>query len=132
MIFAVCAGAVMLALAGCVSTVNDRTSPGVPFVQDKFVSNYQRTVEDCYAAAKSVVSEMGTVTHDGNIYTTNSIAPVKYVQGKVNQRDVWVRLALKDPSVTSVTVQTRTPGGGGDLDLAREIDKRIALKLVAR
>jgi hypothetical protein len=29
-----------------------------------------------------------------------------------------------------VTVQTRTPGGGSDIDLAHEIEKQIALKLV--
>jgi hypothetical protein len=29
-----------------------------------------------------------------------------------------------------VTVQTRTPGGGSDIDLAHELEKQIALKLV--
>jgi hypothetical protein len=32
--------------------------------------------------------------------------------------------------VTEVIVQTRTAGGGADLDLAHELEKQIALKLV--
>lgn len=128
-IFAVLTGMVLLGVLGCVSTVNEQTTPGVPFVKDKIEGKYERNVDDCAAAAKDVVKTMGTLTHEGTIYTTNSVTPVKYVQGKINQRDVWVRLTPLDPVVTSVVVQTRTPGGGGDVDLAAEVDKRIALKL---
>jgi hypothetical protein len=32
--------------------------------------------------------------------------------------------------VTAVIVQVRTKGGGRDLDLAHELEKQIALKLV--
>jgi hypothetical protein len=60
----------------------------------------------------------------------NSTNVVKTVEGKVNQRTVWVRIEAIDPKVTAVTVQTRTPGGGSDIDLAHEIEKQIALKLV--
>ena len=120
----------MLGVIGCVSTVSDRTKPGVPFVKDKIEGRYERSVEDCFVAARDVVKTMGTLTQEGTIHTTNSTASVKYVEGKVNQRDVWVRLAPSDPVVTTVTVQTRTSGGGSDLDLAHEIEKRIALKLV--
>ena len=55
---------------------------------------------------------------------------VKTVEGKINQRTVWVRVEAVDPKVTAVTVQTRTSGGVSDLDLAHEVEKQIALKLV--
>jgi hypothetical protein len=129
-IFAIFGGAAMLALAGCVSTVNERTTPGVPFVKDKISGSYERSVDDCYNAARDVVRTMGTLANEGTIYTTNAIGPVKTVHGKVNQRNVWVRVEPQDQVVTSVTVQTRTPGGASDLDLAAEVEKRIALKLV--
>jgi uncharacterized protein DUF3568 len=129
-ILAALAGAVLIG-AGCVSTVNDRTTAGVPFVKDKIEGQYERPVDDCFVAAKEVVKSLGTLVNEETLYNqTNAIGLVKTVQGKVNQRNVWVRIAPVDTTVTSVTVQTRTPGGGSDLDLAHEVEKRIALKLV--
>jgi len=55
---------------------------------------------------------------------------VKTCEGKVNQRSVWVRVEQIDPKISSVRVQTRTKGGGTDADLAHELEKQIALKLV--
>ena len=52
------------------------------------------------------------------------------VQGKVNQRTVYVRVEQIDPKITGVAVQTRTQGGVSDIDLAAQIDKQIALELV--
>jgi hypothetical protein len=57
---------------------------------------------------------------------------VKTVTGKINQRSVWIRVEQLEPKVTGVTVQARTQGGGSDLNLAHEVEKQIALKLVAR
>ena len=59
----------------------------------------------------------------------NQTNAVKTVEGKVNQRTVWVRVEAVDPKVTEVTVQTRTPGGLSDIDLAHQLEKEIALKL---
>ena len=42
-----------------------------------------------------------------------------------------VRVEEVDPKVTRVLVQCRTKGGGADLALASEIDKRIALRLAS-
>ncbi len=129
-ISAVLVGATLLLVVGCVSTVNERTTPGVPFVKDKVEGRYERPVEEVFTAAKDVVRSLGTLVNEATLYNpTNNIA-VKTVQGKVNQRSVWVRVQPVDTSVTAVTVQTRTQGGGSDLDLAHEIEKRIALKLV--
>ncbi|GIX50518.1 MAG: hypothetical protein KatS3mg132_712 [Limisphaera sp.] len=54
---------------------------------------------------------------------------VRVLEGKVNQRSVWVRVEPLDPKVTRVVVQVRTPAGGKDLDLAHELEKQIALQL---
>jgi hypothetical protein len=130
-ISAILMAAVLMTLSACVSTVNERTTPGVPFVKDKIEGRYERPVDDCFNAAKDVVRSLGALVNEGTLYSqTNTIGPVKTVQGKVNQRTVWVRIEPMDPVVTSVMVQTRTPGGASDLDLAHEIEKRIALKLV--
>jgi hypothetical protein len=51
-------------------------------------------------------------------------------QARVNQRNVWVRVADVDGKVTQVTVQARS-SMGGDVELAAEISKQIALQLMA-
>jgi hypothetical protein len=120
--------AVILIGAGCVSTVNERTSPGLPFVKDRVEGRYERSVDQVFNASKQVLSTNGVLVREGVLY--NQTNEVKTVEGKVNQRSVWVRIEGIEPKVTAVTVQTRTPGGGADLDLAHELEKQIALKLV--
>jgi hypothetical protein len=89
-------------------------------------------MEQVFQAAKEVVQYNGTLTREtvlqGQTNAVNNIA--KIVEGKVNQSTVWVRVQQVDPRVTSVAVQTRTQGGGADIELAAAIDKQIALKLV--
>lgn len=129
-ISAVLLGVALIAVVGCVSTVNERTTAGVPFVKDKVEGRYERPVDQCFDAAKDVVRNLGTMINEATLYNpTNNIA-VKTVQGKINQRNVWVRIEPVDTTVTSVTVQTRTQGGASDIELAHEVEKRIALKLV--
>jgi hypothetical protein len=55
---------------------------------------------------------------------------VKTIQGKVDQRTVWVRVEQLDPKTTATVVQTRTSGGVSDIDLAAQIDKQIYGKLL--
>ncbi len=128
-ILAILFGTAILAV-GCISTVNQRTTPGVPFIKDKITGRYQRSVDQCFTAAKEVVSSLGTLVNESTLY--NQTNTVKTVEGKVNQRSVWVRIEPVDQTITQVVVQTRTQGGGSDLDLAAEIEKQIALKLAAR
>lgn len=116
----------VLAGAGCVSTVNERTTGGVPFVKDKVQGRYERSVDQIFTAAKEVIKENGLLINESTLYRTNE---VRTVEGKVNQRSVWVRVEAVEPKVTEVTVQTRTPGGGADIGLAHELEKQIALKL---
>jgi len=120
----------LVAVVGCVSTVNERTTAGVPFVKDKVEGRYERPVEQCFDAAKDVVRNLGTLLNEETLYNSTKSIPVKTVQGKINQRNVWVRIEPVDTTVTSVVVQTRTAGGGSDIELAHEVEKRIALKLV--
>ncbi len=122
-------GALVL-VAGCVKTVNDRHtfawSPG----KDKFEGRYERPVDQVYAAAVDVVKLNGMVTRESIISPgTNQ---VRAIEGKVNARNVWVRVEAVDPKVTSVTVQVRSKSGGTDLQLTQELQKQIAINLAAR
>lgn len=108
-------------LAGCVSTIDGRHQAAVPFVKDTITSRYERPVEPIFAAAKKVLADMGT------LYGENTIT--KTLEAKIDTRTVWVRIEEADPKVSKVTVQVRTNGGGSDIDLASEVDKRIALQL---
>jgi len=125
--FAILLGLVVVA-AGCVSTVDERKTAGVPFIKDRIGGRYERTVDQVAQAAKQVVSNNGVLLNESTLYDQTNA--VKTVEGRVNQRTVWVRIEYVDPKVTAVTVQTRTPAGGSDIDLAHELEKQIALKLV--
>jgi hypothetical protein len=117
---------------GCVDTVTGRKTAAVPFVKDRIESRYERPAEQVFQAAKEVIAFNGALVHEGVLYgQTNAIGNVvKTVEGKVNQRTVWVRIEQIEPRVSAVAVQTRTTAGGTDIELAAEIDKQIALKLV--
>jgi hypothetical protein len=119
-------GAVIL-VAGCVKTVNDRRTAGVPWVKDKVTGHYERPLDQVYDAAKDVVKANGTILNETILHSDTN--EVKTIEGKVNQRNVWVRVEPVDPKVTGVAVQTRTSGGVSDIELAHEIEKQIALKL---
>ncbi len=115
------AGALLALAAGCVSTVDGRVKPGMPFVKDKFESRYERPLDKVMEAARE------TIKFNGTLYSEDIIT--KTLEGKVDTRTVWVKLDEVEPKITRVIVQVRTKGGGTDLDLAREIDKQIALHL---
>jgi hypothetical protein len=128
--------AIILCLAaldvGCIDTVSGRKTAGVPFVKDTIQARYERPMDQVFQAAKEVVEFNGTLVSEGTLHNqTNALNNVaKTIEGKINERTVWVRVEQVDPQVTAVAVQTRTSGGGTDIDLASEIDKQIALKLV--
>ena len=126
-LFAILTGAALVA-CGCVDTVTNRKTMGVPLIKDTVEGHYERPLAQVYDAAKEVLSYNGTLVTESTLHTATN--EVKTVEGKVSQRNVWVRVEAVDPKVTGVKVQTRTPAGGTDLDLAHEIEKQIALKLV--
>jgi hypothetical protein len=119
----------LLALAaGCVRTVAGSKTAAVPFVKDRIEGRYERSVDEIFNAAKDVVRANGTLLKESSLPSETNM--VKTVEGKVNQRSVWVRVEQIDPKVSSVLVQARTRAGGTDIDLAHEIEKQIALRLV--
>src|ERR1041385_7377102 len=108
-------------VSGCVSTVDGRREAGNPLVKDKLVRVYERPVLQCWAAAKDVLNATGTIYSEDVMQST--------VSARVDTRTVRVKVESLDPKTTRMTVQCRTKGGSGDLDLAGEIDKQIAIRL---
>jgi hypothetical protein len=129
-LFALVAGLSTAAFIGCVDTVSDRKTVGVPYIKDTIEGRYERPLDQVHAAALEVIKFNGTLVNESIIHTETNV--VKTVEGRINQRNVWVRVEQVDPKVTSVKVQTRTPAGGSDIDLAHQVEKEIALKLVSR
>jgi hypothetical protein len=117
-----------LLTAGCVGTVSERKTAAVPLVKDKIEGRYERTVQQVYDAAIYVIKFNGTIQNE--IILHKNEIPARAIEGRVNQRKVWIRVEPVDAKVTSVTVQARTSGGGTDMRLAYELEKQIALQLV--
>jgi hypothetical protein len=121
--------AVAVVAVGCVSTVNGNRTGAVPFKRDKVEGRYERPVKQVYQAAKDVLAFNGMITSESTLATTNA-SPALALEGKVNQRSVWIRVQQVDPKITEVIVQARTKWGGTDPALVHELEKEIALKLV--
>ena len=117
---------------GCVNTVDGNKSGGVPLIKDRIEARYDRPADEVFVAAKEVVALNGVLLKEGTIFgQTNAVNQIaRTVIGKVNEANVWIRIEQIEPKITALTVQTRTKGGGTDLDLAAMLDKQIALKLV--
>lgn len=120
-------GAVIF-ITGCVGTVAGGKTGGTPFVKDKIEGQYERSVAEVLDAAKKVIVANGVLVKETTLHSETNT--VQAIEGKVNQRNVWVRVEPVDSKVSAVTVQVRTQGGGSDIDLAHELEKQIALKLV--
>jgi hypothetical protein len=125
---AVLGGAVLL--AGCVGTVGGGKTAGMPFVKDKVEGRYERPLEQVYDSARDVLSTSGSLVNETTLHTETNL--VKTIQARVETRTVWVRVSPVDEKVTSVIVQARTSGGGSDINLAHDVEKQIALRLVTK
>lgn len=128
-IFAIFAGAAIV-VTGCVHTVSDTSTFAVSYGKDSVAGRYQRPLEQVYQASVAVMQNNGVlvteyVPHDN----TNA---VRSLQGRVNDRKVWIRVEQVDPKITQVDVQARSKWGRVDLDLVHELEKEIALKLAAQ
>jgi Protein of unknown function (DUF3568) len=126
LIFSALAG-IIVVTAGCVSTVTETSSPALTWSTDKISARYQRSVDQVYQAAVSVIQNNGQVLteyipHD----TTNT---VRALSGKVNQKNVWVRVEAVDPKITELTIQARSSWGVSDVALASELVTEVALQL---
>jgi copper chaperone CopZ len=112
------------AVTGCVETVDGHSEAGVPFVKDSVEGRYEVSPQRVFDAAKAVLKFNGALVSENLI--NNSL------EGKVNQETVWVQVEQIDnvKPVTRVVVQVRTRARGTDIDLAHDIEKQIAIKLV--
>jgi hypothetical protein len=118
---------IVIITAGCVSTVSDTHSPALTWSTDRITSRYERPLDQVYQAAVTVIQNNGVVLteyipHD----TTNN---VRALSGKVNQRNVWVRVEAVDSRITQLTIQARSRWGVSDVALASELVTEVALQL---
>lgn len=114
--------AVACLVSGCVTSLDGRQQAGIPFVKDKIEARYQRSPMEIWTAAKDVLN------FNGKLYSEDVLKST--LEASVNERTVWVKVEPVDQTMTRVVVQARTKGGGSDVELASEIDKQIALRLV--
>ena len=120
----------VLVVSGCIDTVAGRKKAGVPWLKDAVENRYERSVDQAFEAAKEVVKTDGVLNSESILHSETNA--VKTVEGKINQRDVWVRVESLNPQVTSVKVQVRTQAGGSDIDLAHQVASEITAKLATR
>lgn len=125
-IFAALLGVAVIA-TGCIQTVSGTHTAAMTWSKDHIEGRYQRSVDQVYQAAVTVIQTDGVlitefIPHD----STNT---VRSLQGKVNQRNVWIRVEAVDPKVTATTVQVRSKAGISEVDLAAQLQTEIALQL---
>ena len=126
--FALVAGAALIA-AGCVHTVSDTSTFAISYGRDSVAGRYQRSLDEVYQASVAVINRNGVllteyVPHD---YTN----AVRQLQGRVNDRKVFIRVEQVDPKVSQVDVEARTKSGRVDIDLVHELEKEIAMELAS-
>jgi ribosome-binding protein aMBF1 (putative translation factor) len=111
-------------VSGCIHTPEGRAHFGVPLSKDKIQSRYERPVDQIFTAAKDVLRFNGTLTSENTLSKT--------IEARIDNNTVWVRVEEVEPNVSRVVTQARKRTGLGNLELASEIDKQIALQLQAR
>jgi hypothetical protein len=120
-LFSLALAATLVLASGCVPTETGHEAPGFP-VKDTITSKYEKSVPMVSTATAEVLKRNGQMLVQNIVDNT--------FQAKINQRNVWVKVADVDGKITQVFVQARGPMGG-DVDLAAEISKQIALQIMA-
>jgi hypothetical protein len=123
-LFSLAFSTILVLGSGCVGTETGHTTAAFWPNKDKIISRYEKPVPLLVNATRVVLQRNGKLLVDNVANNT--------FQAKVNQRNVWVKVADLDGSgkITVVSVQARGPVGG-DVDLAAELSKQIALQLMA-
>jgi hypothetical protein len=119
-LFSLAVSTALILSSGCVGTETGKSVAGVPFTKDTIVSRYEKPLPQLVNATRVVLNRNGKLLVDNVVNNT--------FQAKVNQHNVWVKVADLDGRITVVSVQSRS-SLGGDVDLAAEISKQIALQL---
>jgi hypothetical protein len=123
-------GCVVVALAatGCYKKVSGGGRFGVPFAKDKVYGLYEKPVETVYTAAVQVITEKGIVNSESTV-RESATNTVRTIVGRVDQRNIYIRVQPQDVNLTLIEVQARTPAGGTDLPLAHTLEKEVALRM---
>jgi hypothetical protein len=121
LLFSLALSAVLALASGCVGTETGHTTAGFPS-KDTITSRYEKPVALLANATRVVLNRNGKLLVDNVVDNT--------FEARVNQRKVWVKVADLDGKITVVSVQARGDMGG-DIDLAAELSKQIALQLMA-
>jgi hypothetical protein len=124
-ISALLAGLAILA-TGCVKTVSDNHSFATTWSEDTITARYNRSMDQVYHAAVQVVVNNGVLTRE---FITPGTNVVRSLSGKVNQKNVWIRVSPVDARTTQVDVQARSSWGVSDVALSSELNTEIALQL---
>jgi hypothetical protein len=126
-ILAVFAGVAVVAATGCVSTVNDQHAFAVSWNTDTVSGRYARPMDEVYSASIAVIQRNGVLINE---YIPHDITnEVRALEGRVNDKKVWVRVEAVDARTSQVDVQARSKWGTTDVDLVHELEKEIAIQL---
>jgi hypothetical protein len=109
--------------SGCINTETGKPVAGEPFTKDTIIDRYEKPVPLLVDATRTVLKRNGKLLVDNVVNNT--------FQAKIDQHNVWVKVADLDGKITQVSVQARGPFGG-DVDLAAELSKQIALQLTVQ
>ncbi len=120
-LFSLALSTALILSSGCVGTETGKPVFGVP-AKDTITNHYEKPVGQLVQATRTVLKRNGKLLVDNVVDNT--------FQAKVNQHNVWVKVADLDGKITSVSVQARWPMGG-DIDLASQVSTQIALELTA-
>jgi hypothetical protein len=114
----------VMALSGCVDTLDGRHRAAVPLSgDDRVEGRYERTPAELWTAAKDVLKYQGTLLSEDTLKSV--------LEASVDERRIWVKVEEFDAKTSRVLVQARTKGGLSDLEMAAFIDKQIAVRLAA-
>ena len=127
LILAVFAGAAVIAATGCVSTVDRTHAFAVSWNTDTVSGRYARTLDEVYNASIIVIQHNGVLLNE--FIPHDSTNAVRSLEGRVNDKKVWVRVEAVDARTSQVDVQARSNWGTTDVDLVHELEKEIALQL---
>ena len=118
----------LVVAAGCAKTVSGRHTAAVPFTKDSIEGRYERPAVQVYLAAKDVILANGLLMNEVTQHNATNSA-VLALEGRVQEKKVFIAVSEVDPKVSSVIVQVRSNAGVRDLDLAHELEKQIGIRL---
>jgi hypothetical protein len=109
-----------LFVSACVSTPTGESKGGWPIGKDTSTSRYPRSVDQVVEAARFVLKHNGKLLRDNSVDNT--------FIAKINERDVYVKVTKVDAKTTELVIMARG-SMAGDIILATDLDKQIALQL---